>query len=131
MRIKSSHIDAPVTHSQAQEIGRAIDRWRRVRGLTQAQLLRTAQVSQGQLSRILSGRFCRASEAVHRLCRAAGLDVAQHLVSAGRDNGWAAALERAVHRSWDGTPAHARELVRLLRVAKALKVPSAKNRVHR
>jgi hypothetical protein len=32
-------------------------------------------------------------------------------------------LERAVHRSWDGTPGHARELLRLLRVAKALRTP--------
>lgn len=119
--MKSSHINASIAPAQAQELGRAIDRWRRIQGLTQTQLLGTAQVSQGQLSRILSGRFSRASAAVIRLCRAAGVDVAQHVAGPSRRRDWGTVLERAVHRSWDGTPAHARELIRLLRVAKALR----------
>lgn len=123
MRIKSAQLNAAVTPSQAQDLGQAIDRWRRTQGLTQAQLLRTAQVSQGQLSRILAGRFTRASAAVHRLCRAAGVDVAHHLSDTLRSAGWGTVLERALHRSWDGTPGHARELIRLLRVAKALRSP--------
>jgi transcriptional regulator with XRE-family HTH domain len=123
MRMKSSQLNAPVTPSQAQRLGRAIDRWRRAQGLTQTQLLRTAQVSQGQLSRILSGRFSRASAAVLRLCRAAGADVEQHAPDPSRRGDWGTVLERAVHRSWDGTPGHARELLRLLRVAKALRSP--------
>lgn len=122
MRIEFSQLNAPVTPTQARDLGRAIDRWRRTQGFTQVQLLRTAQVSQGQLSRILTGRFSRASEAVHRLCRAAGLDV-QHLASSPGSNGWQTVLERALHGSWDGTPRHARELIRLLRVAKALRSP--------
>ncbi|MBN8739075.1 MAG: hypothetical protein BGP24_10075 [Lysobacterales bacterium 69-70] len=123
MRIKSAHLDATVSPSQAQNLGRAIDRWRRIQGLTQTQLLRTAQVSQGQLSRILAGRFTRASTAVHRLCRAAGVDIADHLTDPPRSAAWGTVLERALHRSWDGSPGHARELIRLLRVAKALRRP--------
>lgn len=121
MRIKSTQLNAAITPTQAQELGRAIDRWRRMQGLTQTQLLRTAQVSQGQLSRILSGRFSRASAAVHRLCHAASVEVGQHLAEASPSAGWDKALERALHRSWDGTPRHARELIRLLRVAKGLR----------
>lgn len=123
MRIKSSLLDTPIAPSLAHDLGRAIDRWRRTQGLTQAQLLHTAQVSQGQLSRILSGRFSRASTAVHRLCRAAGVDVAQRLAAAPRSESWEKVLESALHRSWDGTPEHARELLRLLRVARALRRP--------
>jgi len=123
MRMKSSQLNAPVTPTQAQQLGRAIDRWRRTQGLTQTQLLRTAQVTQGQMSRILSGRFSRASAAVIRLCRAAGLDVAQQVTSSTHRSDWGTVLERAVQRSWDGTPEHARELLRLLRVAKALRSP--------
>lgn len=121
MRIRSAHLDVTVSPSQAQNLGRAIDRWRRMQGLTQTQLLRTAQVSQGQLSRILAGRFSRASIAVHRLCRAAGVDIAEHLTDPPRSAAWGTVLERALHRSWDGSPGHARELIRLLRVAKALR----------
>lgn len=121
MRIKSLQLNAAVTPTQAQELGRAIDRWRRAKGLTQAQLLRTAQISQGQLSRILSGRFSRTSAAIHRLCCAASVDVEQHLAETSSSAGWGKALERALHRSWDGTPRHARELIRLLRVAKGLR----------
>lgn len=123
MRIKSAQINAPVTPTHAQHLGRAIDRWRRTKGLTQTQLLRTAQVSQGQLSRILSGRFSRASAAVLRLCRAAGVDVTEEVAGSSHRGDWGTALERAVHRSWDGTPEHAQELLRLLRVAKALRSP--------
>lgn len=123
MRIKSSDLNTPVSLPQAQRLGQAIDRWRLTQGLTQTQLLRTARISQGQLSRILSGRFSRISAAVQRLCRAAGVDVAKEMAGASSDDGWRSVLARAVHRSWDGTPAHARELIRLLRVAKALRTP--------
>lgn len=123
MRIKSSELNVAVSPAQAQDLGQAIDRWRRTQGLTQTQLLRTAQVSQGQLSRILAGRFSRTSAAVLRLCRAAGLDVTQHLATTPASGRWRTVLERALQRSWDGTPTHARELIRLLDVAKALRKP--------
>lgn len=120
MRISSKQLNAAVAASQAQDLGHAIDRWRNSQGLTQAQLRQTAKVSQGQLSRILAGRFRRASPAVHRLCRAAGIDLSQRLSDEIRED-WGANLERALHRSWDGTPQHARELMQLLRVARALR----------
>lgn len=119
--MKSSQLNTPLAPSQAQALGRAIDRWRRAHGFTQTQLMRTAQVSQGQLSRILSGRFSRTSAAVHRLCRAAGVDVTQHVSGTSPSDRWRSVLNRALLRSWDGTPEHARELIRLLRVAKALR----------
>jgi sugar-specific transcriptional regulator TrmB len=60
---------------RAKELGRDLDRWRRDAGLTQTSLRRTAKVSQGQLSRILSGRFSRMSPAVQCLCKAAGISL--------------------------------------------------------
>jgi transcriptional regulator with XRE-family HTH domain len=70
---------APILPPAARRLGRDLDRWRRKTGLTQLDLKRTANVSQGQLSRILSGRFARSSAAVRRLCEAAGIDLRQRL----------------------------------------------------
>lgn len=123
MRITPSQLNAAITPAQAQELGRTIDQWRHTQGLTQTQLLRTAQVSQGQLSRILSGRFSRASEAVCQLCRAAGVDLEQYTAEASSSAGWGKKLEHALHCCWDGTPHHAQKLIRLLRVAKDLRPP--------
>jgi transcriptional regulator with XRE-family HTH domain len=71
----------------ARRLGRDLDRWRRQAGLTQLDLKRTAKVSQGQLSRILSGRFARSSAAVERLCEAAGIDMRQRLSAQARSGG--------------------------------------------
>jgi transcriptional regulator with XRE-family HTH domain len=76
------HPTTPIQASTARRLGRELDRWRREAGFTQRDLTRSAKVSQGQLSRILSGRFTRSSAAVHRLCAAAGIDMPQRLSSA-------------------------------------------------
>lgn len=75
MRKRSVALTAPVLPMRARELGRDLDRWRRDAGLTQVSLQRTAKISQGQLSRILSGRFSRMSPAVQSLCKAAGIAV--------------------------------------------------------
>jgi transcriptional regulator with XRE-family HTH domain len=70
--------------STARKLGRDLERWRRDAGLTQLDLTRSANISQGQLSRILSGRFARSSSAVQRLCAAAGIDMRQRLSAQAR-----------------------------------------------
>lgn len=122
MRIKTSLLTTRVDPVLAQDVGETVDRWRRDQGLTQAQLQRTARISQSQLSRILDGRFTRVSAAVQRLCSAAGVDLHLRLTAAPSDSRWRTELEQELLRSWDGTPGHARELIRLLRIAKALRV---------
>jgi transcriptional regulator with XRE-family HTH domain len=106
----------------AQEVALAVDRWRRKSGLKQIQLLRTADISQGQLSRILAGRFTRSSAALERLCVAAGIDLDEILAKGSTTASWRTQLERELNRSWDGTPAHARELIRLLRLTTSLRM---------
>lgn len=123
MRKKPPQLNARITPDQARELGQAIDRWRRTRGLTQAQMLPTARVSQGQLSRILAGRFSRTTPAVRRLCQTAGVDVTPYLAATPSSGRWRSVLERTLHRSWDGSPRHARALIRLLQAANALRSP--------
>jgi transcriptional regulator with XRE-family HTH domain len=75
MRKPTGRFAARVSPIEAKELGHALDRWRRDAGLTQVSLQRTSKVSQGQLSRILSGRFSRMGPAVQFLCKAAGINL--------------------------------------------------------
>jgi len=79
MREHPAHLASPVSPALAKQLGRDLDRWRRNAGLTQVRLQRTAKISQGQLSRVLSGRFSRMSPAIRSLCEAAGIDMLQRL----------------------------------------------------
>jgi len=75
MRKPAARFVARILPIKAKELGHDLDRWRRDGGLTQVSLQRTSKVTQGQLSRILSGRFSRMSPAVQSLCKAAGINL--------------------------------------------------------
>lgn len=79
MREHPAEPASPVAPALAKQLGRDLDLWRRTAGLTQVRLQRTAKISQGQLSRILSGRFSRMSPAIRFLCEAAGIDMLQRV----------------------------------------------------
>jgi transcriptional regulator with XRE-family HTH domain len=120
MRIMLAKRQPKALPQLAQEIGQELDRWRRRKDLTQQDLEQIARVSQGQLSRILEGRFTRVGPALRRLCRSAGIDLARRLRSSGGAP-MAARLETELKRSWDGSDAHAHALIQLLRVARSLR----------
>jgi len=119
MRIKRNSECRKISPERALDVGRKIDRWRKEKALTQTSMQQIAGISQGQLSRILEGKFSVATMAVQSLCAAAGVSLEEtakeRAIGVGKD------LERELHRSWDGTEEHARELIRLLQVARALR----------
>ncbi|WP_425529514.1 helix-turn-helix domain-containing protein [Stenotrophomonas nitritireducens] len=117
MRMKRDVKRLTVSADVALQMGRAIDAWRRKEGMTQRDLSVIAQVSQGQISRILAGRFSYADVSVNLLCKAAGINYpgGSRPAAAGQ------ALHRRLHAEldscWDGTKAGADALIELLRAA--------------
>ncbi|WP_434028990.1 helix-turn-helix domain-containing protein [[Pseudomonas] boreopolis] len=100
----------------ALQIGEELDAWRRKQGMTQRELKQIAQVSQGQISRILAGKFSYADPPVLRLCAAAGINWSGRAPAIAKQ-----ALHRRLHAEldscWDGSEAGAEALIGLLRAA--------------
>jgi transcriptional regulator with XRE-family HTH domain len=90
------------------------------RGLTQLELAEHSGVSQSQISRILSGQYCRESANVQRLCdyakQALNIQVQPSSVALG-------VLNSAINETWDGTDEHAEALARVIRSLSALHPP--------
>lgn len=87
---------------------------------SQADLERIAKVSQGQISRILSGQFTGPGPALRRLCAAAGVDLDEEMANGARERSQQK-LQEELERCWDGSSEHAASLTALLRVAKRLR----------
>lgn len=113
MSEKHSHVPS----KEAIYIGRELDRWRRKSSLTQVQMQDLAGVSQGQLSRVLNGKFSRMSPWVEDLCRSAGINLPQKKVLTKKEK-LRRDLDHALRRCWDGSEAHALEIKRLLDVVR-------------
>lgn len=91
-------------------------------GLTQAHIAQALQISQSQVSRILSGRARRRSRLFADICK--------YVHDSGMANsdaalGQAQEIHDALKVVWDGTPEHARALAVVIRSLGALH-PSAR-----
>lgn len=116
MRMKSVTERKVIPRKTAEQIGEALDSWRREHGVVQRELAGIAKVSQPQVSRILAGNFRYADSPVLRLCAAAGIECpSPGPAKAGQ------ALRRRLHaeldRCWDGSKSGAEALIELLRAA--------------
>lgn len=109
-----------ISRERAQQIGRSIEKWRLTHAKSQADLQRIAKVSQGQISRILSGQFTGAGPALRRLCSAAGVNLDADTANGARER-TQQKLQEELERCWDGSSEHAATLTELLRVAKRLR----------
>lgn len=90
-------------------------------GLTQMAAAKALDISQSQISRLLSGKGKRQSNAYRRLCiYVSRLESASRGLGAGR-----VALERAIEEAWDGTDDHAEALATVIRSLKALRSGNA------
>lgn len=82
------------------------------RQVTQLQVAGAVSIHQSQISRILAGHARRSSSNVKKLC-----NYAESLIEAshGAQASDALALNDALKRIWDGSPAHAKALLEILR----------------
>lgn len=117
MRMKRDAERQTVSADIALQIGRAIDAWRRKEGMTQRDLSVIARISQGQISRILAGRFSYADATVGLLCDAAGISCPSHSSPALAGQALHRRLHAELDNCWDGTKAGADALIELLRAA--------------
>lgn len=79
----------------------------RQRGLTQSKIAKELGISQSQVSRVLSGRSCKRSPAMHKICSL----VEAHGSSARPET----MLMDAIAFTWDGTQRHATALAAVIR----------------
>lgn len=82
------------------------------RQVTQLQIAEAVGIHQSQISRILAGQVRRSSSNVKKLCNYAN---SLTEVSNGSHTSHAQALGEAVKRIWDGSPAHANALHKILK----------------
>jgi transcriptional regulator with XRE-family HTH domain len=120
MRMKKRKETKAVSTEAAFQIGKAVDAWRLTHAKSQRDLQDIAKVSQGQISRILAGKFSHASPPVVRLCTAAGIDW-----QASSGSSASQALQRRLYAEldgcWDGSRAGAQALIELLRAVGRLR----------
>ena len=120
MRMKKRKESEVLSVETALQIGRAVDAWRLAHAKSQRDLEDIAKVSQGQISRILAGKFSHASPPIVRLCTAAGVDW-----QAGNRSSAGQALQRRLYAEldgcWDGSKAGAQALIELLRAVGRLR----------
>jgi transcriptional regulator with XRE-family HTH domain len=76
-------------------------------------------INQGQVSRILQGKFRKLDGHAMQLCQFLGVDLSE--ISAGKSREAELALEKALYRLWDGSQEDANRLVRLLEDLKELR----------
>ena len=97
-------------------LGTIVDRLRKevsASGLTQAEFAKKNGVSQSCISRLMQPERTRVrmTEGLRRLCINAGISLESGSVDPRAQN----ELMSALGRVWDGTPAHARRVARVLR----------------
>lgn len=119
MRIESDQPKRRCTPAGAQAIGRKLERWRIRSGRSRADLELIASASQGQISRILSGKFTELGGSVELLCQAAGINVDKAAAADQRDSVRDRILTE-LDKCWDGSEAHAELLIEQLRLTSKL-----------
>lgn len=85
--------------------------------LDQSELAGVAGVSQGQVSRLISGKFKKPGKAYKKICNyiSEALSSGQHMTAWGDG-----VIMEAISEVWDGSPEHARSLAHVIRSLGAL-----------
>lgn len=89
-------------------------------GMSQSELASALNVSQSQISRVLSGQTARVTPIMHKLCEFLMGSLASTSVDRVREN---RELLEAIAFAWDGSPRHAEALATVIRSLRALAPP--------
>lgn len=89
-------------------------------GMSQSELASALNVSQSQISRVLSGKAMRVTPLMHRLCAFLMGSLSSTSVDRVREN---RELLEAIAFAWDGSPRHAEALATVIRSLRVLAPP--------
>jgi len=89
-------------------------------GLSQSEMALALNVSQSQISRLLSGQATRVTPLMHRLCEFLMGSLSGTSVDRVREN---RELLEAIAFAWDGSPRHAEALATVIRSLRVLAPP--------
>lgn len=106
-----------ISTESARRIGGLLDKWRGHQ--KHEDLAEICGVTQGQVSKILAGKFTKVEGAVVRLCELAGIDPYMEADST-QQNTTRLRLHKVLDQCWDGSKEQADTLINLLQSASKL-----------
>ena len=117
MRMQKTSSPTKISAESARRIGGLLDNWRGHQ--KHEDLAEICGVTQGQVSKILAGKFTKVEGAVARLCELAGIDPYMEAASTQK-NTTRLRLYKVLDQCWDGSKEQADMLISLLQSASKL-----------